>query len=93
VSGEPGAAAHPAAADEECFPPELILRIGPDGQLTTEPSEPIAADVRPHKDGKQDALLKLIAGMLDVGFDDLKQREVHRRQRRSWRSSRPRSRA
>ena len=64
------------------FPPELILRIGHDGELTTEPTEPIAADVRPHKDGKQDALLKLIAGMLDVGFDDLKQREVHRRQRR-----------
>ena len=82
VSGEPGAAAHPATADEECFPPELILRIGRDGELTTEPTEPIAADVRPHKDGRQDALLKLIAGMLDVGFDDLKQREVHRRQRR-----------
>ncbi len=58
------------------------LRIGGDGELTEEPSEPIAADARPHKDGKQDALLKLLAGMLDVGLDELKQREAHRRQRR-----------
>ena len=45
-------------------------------------SEPIAADVRPNKDGKNDALLKLLAGMLGVGLDELKQREAHRRRQR-----------
>ena len=37
-----------------------------------ERSEPIAADVRPGKDRKATALLKLLAGMLGIGFDDLR---------------------
>ena len=82
VDGEPGASANPVTADDECFPPALILRIGADGELTEEPTEPIAADVRPGKDSKLDGKLKLIAGMLGVGLDELKQREAHRRHRR-----------
>ena len=82
VDGEPGSSANPATADDECFPPALILRMGADGQLTEEPTEPIAADVRPGKDSKLDGKLKLIAGMLGVGLDELKQREAHRRHRR-----------
>ena len=82
VDGEPGASANPATADQECFPNALIYVMGPDGQLTTTRSEPIAADARPGKDGKNDVRLKLIAGMLGVGLDELKQREAHRRQRR-----------
>jgi tetratricopeptide (TPR) repeat protein len=82
VDGEPGASARPETADDECFPPALILRMGADGQLTDEPTEPIAADVRPGKDSRLDGKLKLIAGMLGVGLDELKQREAHRRQRR-----------
>jgi len=45
-------------------------------------SEPIAADVRPGKDRRHDALLKLVAGMLGIGLDELKQREARRRHRR-----------
>ena len=41
--------------------------------------EPIAADGRPGKDSKLDVKLKLLAGMLGVGLDELKQREAHRR--------------
>ncbi len=41
VGGEPG---DPA---QECFPNALIYRMGADGQLTEERSEPIAADARP----------------------------------------------
>lgn len=82
VDGEPGASLDPAAGEEECFPPALIYEMGDDGELTDVRSEPIAADARPGKDPKQAAKLKLLAGMLGVGFDDLRQREVQRRHRR-----------
>jgi len=79
VDGEPGSSANPATADQECFPSALIYRMGADGQLTTEQGEPIAADAREGKDSKLDVKLKLLAGMLGVGLDELKQREAHRR--------------
>ena len=82
VGGEPGASAVQATADQECFPNALIYRMGEDGQLTDTRGEPIAADARPRKDSKQDVRLKLVAGMLGVGLDELKQREAHRRHRR-----------
>ena len=50
VDGEPGASARPETADRECFPRALIYKLGPDGALSTELSEPIAADARPDKD-------------------------------------------
>jgi tetratricopeptide (TPR) repeat protein len=82
VDGEPGASANPELAGLECFPDALIYKVGADGQLTSERSEPIAADVRPGKDRKENALLKLLAGLLGIGFDELKRREVRRRYRR-----------
>jgi tetratricopeptide (TPR) repeat protein len=75
VDGEPG-------TDQECFPPAVRFQMGADGELSDEPAEPIAADARPHADGKFNAKLKLIAGMLGVGFDALKQRELIRQKRR-----------
>ena len=59
-----------AGGERESFPPALLL------------SEPIAADARKEGDGKDNARLKLLAGMLGIGFDALKQREAHRRMRR-----------
>lgn len=82
VAGEPGASSNPELASLECFPPALIRKLGPDGELTEERGEPIAADVRPDKDRPNTALLKLLAGMLGIGFDDLRRREVSRRYRR-----------
>ncbi len=82
VAGEPGASADPAQAALECFPPALVRVLGADGEFGEERSEPIAADVRPGKDRKVTALLKLLAGMLGIGFDDLRRREVSRRYRR-----------
>lgn len=76
VDGEPG------SQHAECFPPALNFRMGADGELSDVPAEPIAADARAHGDGKQNAMLKLIAGILGVGFDQLKQREAQRRHRR-----------
>jgi tetratricopeptide (TPR) repeat protein len=45
-------------------------------------SEPLAADARPGQDGKQGAKLKLLAGLLGVPYDELRQREAARRQQR-----------
>ncbi len=77
VDGEPG-------TDQECFPPAVRFQIGTDGVLSDRPAEPIAADGRPQGDGKQNAKLKLISGMLGVDFDALKQREQQRRHRRMY---------
>ncbi|OOG54461.1 toll/interleukin-1 receptor domain-containing protein [Rhodanobacter sp. C03] len=82
VDGEPNASDMPGREAEECFAPALRFRLDRDGQPTTEHTEPIAADARTGKDGKTNAKLKLIAGMLDLGFDALKQRELQRRTRR-----------
>jgi tetratricopeptide (TPR) repeat protein len=45
-------------------------------------AEPLAADFRPHRDGERLALLKLVAGMVGVGLDQLVQRDAQRRVRR-----------
>jgi len=82
VDGEPNASDLPGRAAEECFCQALRFATNADGEPIAELAEPIAADARPGKDGKQNAKLKLIAGMLDVGFDALKQRELQRRNRR-----------
>lgn len=73
VGGDPGGA-DPAQA---CFPPTL-LRPAAGGAA----HEPLAADARPEGDGRQRAFLKLVAGLLGVGYDALAQREAQRRMRR-----------
>jgi len=82
VAGEPGASDRPDRAADECFCPALRFTLGADGRPSSETTEPIAADARHGKDGKTHAKLKLIAGILGVGFDTLVQREAHRRRRR-----------
>lgn len=82
VDGEPNASDLPGHTAEECFAPALRFKLDANGRLTSERTEPIAADARPGKDGRGNAKLKLIAGMLEVGFDALKQRELQRRTRR-----------
>ena len=76
VDGEPN------DPTQECFPQAIKFEVNAAGELTDAPAEPIAADARPGKDGKSDAKLKLIAGMLGLGFNDLKQRELAARNRR-----------
>jgi Flp pilus assembly protein TadD len=82
VDGEPYSSNSADTADEECFPPALRYHLDADGELSDRPAEPIAADARPGKDGKNHAKIKLLAGLLGVGFDDLRQRELQRRNRR-----------
>jgi hypothetical protein len=82
VSGEPYASGTPGAEQKECFPQAIRFQLDGEGRVTEKPAEPLAADVRPGKDGKTDAFLKLVAGVLDIGFDRLKQREARRRKMR-----------
>lgn len=77
VDGEPN-----APGDQECFPEALKYRLGADGKASTELTEPIAADARETGDGRENAKLKLVAGLLGVGFNDLKHRELEAAKRR-----------
>jgi hypothetical protein len=79
LSGDPSIE-DPAAAGA-CFPLVARQRVGPAGQLVPGRVEPMAADLRSGKDGVRDGLLKVQARLLDVPFDELKQREARRRRR------------
>lgn len=84
VGGEPGASDIPGRESEECFPPALRFALTADGEQTTERAETLAADARKIGDGKRYALLKVAAGMLGVGLDDLVRRDAVRRARQAW---------
>jgi len=56
-----------------CFPEPLLKDV--DGH----PLEPSAADARKGFDGRHDALLKIVAGLLDIDLDELKRRDYRRR--------------
>ncbi|NGP54533.1 toll/interleukin-1 receptor domain-containing protein [Thioalkalivibrio sp. XN8] len=63
------------------FPPALRFRVDPEGQVTDNPTEPVAADLRAGADGRRLAKLKLVAGLTALPLDALVQRESARRQR------------
>ena len=81
VAGEPFASDIPGREDEECFPPALRFKYDRRGHQTTKRAEPLAADFRAGGEGQRLAFLKLVAGMLGVGLDELAQREQTRRHR------------
>jgi len=66
----------------ESFPPAALVDVDGDGLVTAAETEPLAADARTSSDGKRNAFIKIAAGVLSVGFDHLRQRELLRRQRR-----------
>ena len=78
VDGEPNS----ADPSREALPAALRFQLGPDGELSNEPAEPIAADLRREGDGRRLAFLKLAAGLSGVRLDELVQREAQRRARR-----------
>lgn len=85
VDGEPHASAVPAKAPLECLPRALRFALGDDGELGDQPgTEVLAPDARPGKDGRERALIKLIAGLLRVDFDALYQRERRRKRQQAW---------
>ena len=84
VDGEPYASERPGLGAPECFPPSLRFQLTPDGTLTDRRAEPLAADAREGQDGRDNARLKIIAGILNVSFDELRQRERVRQRRQRW---------
>jgi len=88
VDGRPHASDHPVQGQPECFPLALRRKVTSDGTITPEPVEPLAADVRTHLQPGEEALswpaakLKLIAGILGLPYDELRQRERERQRRR-----------
>lgn len=82
VAGEPFASESKGRETEECFPPALRQKFDNRGRATGKRAEPIAADLRETGDGRQLGLLKIIAGLLGVGLDDLVRREAQRRNKR-----------
>ncbi|WP_205480010.1 toll/interleukin-1 receptor domain-containing protein [Sphingomonas arenae] len=83
LSGEPFASEVPGREHEECFPPALRTHFNRRGLPTSRRAEPVAADLREGGDGRRAGFLKIVAGMLGVGLDDVVQREIVRRQRRT----------
>ncbi len=60
-----------------CFPPALLAPSEPGAPE----NEPLAADARREADGRERAFLRIVAGLVGVGFDDLARRDAQRRQR------------
>lgn len=79
VDGKP----HASEEADECFAESLLYRIDSHGNRAPETIEPIAADARKGKDGKTNAKLKLISGVLGIGFDELKERDRRRRKQQT----------
>ncbi|MEP1230912.1 MAG: toll/interleukin-1 receptor domain-containing protein [Litorimonas sp.] len=82
VDGEPYASHIAGREAEEAFPPALRFQLNSAGELSTNPAEPLAADMRGHADGKRLGFLKLISGLLNVGLDEIVQRDMQRNRRR-----------
>lgn len=82
VAGEPFASDMPGREAEECLPRALRFKFDRRGRPTARRAEPLAADFRGPADARRVGLLKLVAGMLGIGLDELIQREAHRRHQR-----------
>jgi len=82
AGGEPDVAGIPGKAHLECFPPALSATEDEDGSSLGPAFVPVAADARPEGDGRNNALLKIAAGMLRVEYDQLRRRDAEAQRRR-----------
>lgn len=82
IAGEPFASDIPGREDEECLPRALRFKYDRKGRPTAKRAEPLAADLRGDAEDRRNGFLKLVAGLLGVGLDDLVRREEVRRQKR-----------
>lgn len=81
VAGDPGSWSNDQVSSAlHCFPP--ALKTTDNVSLARPVPEPLAADVRTGMDDRQTARLKIIAALLGVRLDDLRQRDLARRQRK-----------
>lgn len=82
VDGEPFASDIPGREAEECLPRALRFKYDRRGRPTAKRAEPLAADIRCDSEERRMGFLKLVAGMVGVGLDDLVRRADIRRQKR-----------
>ena len=82
ISGEPNATRMGLNSDLECFPPALRFAVHETKSDHPITLEPLAADLRKHKDGKQLGLVKLISGIVGIRPDELIQRDLQRYRKR-----------
>ena len=75
IAGEPNS----SDPSRECFPPALKVKIDADGKSTAVPDEPRAPDLQ--REGLQRVRAQLAAGLLNVPFDTLWQRDRRRARR------------
>jgi len=80
INGDPFASELADGADRECFPEPLRRRLA--GEGAGERIETLAADFRPGQDSRRGALLKLVAGILQLDLDEIVQRDAQRQYRR-----------
>jgi len=66
-------------APDPVFPPALFVDLDGDGTV----DEPLAADLRPRADGRRGGLMKLVAGLLGLDYDQLARRDSVRRARQA----------
>jgi tetratricopeptide (TPR) repeat protein len=82
IDGEPFASDLAGREEEECLPQALRYKYDRRGRPTSHKAEPLAADLRGTGEVRRLGFLKLVAGMLGLGLDELVQRDTIRRQRR-----------
>ena len=80
--GEPFTNDVPGREHEECLPKALRCKYDKRGRQTDKRAEPLAADLRQPGEMRRLGFLKLVAGMLGVGLDDLVRRDTVRRHQR-----------
>ena len=68
---------------DECFSPALKFKVTPEGEITNLPEEPLAADVREKGDGRNLAIAKTVARLLDLQTDEVFRRAERERRRQS----------
>jgi MTH538 TIR-like domain (DUF1863) len=79
IDGEPNS----DSLEAECLPTALRFKVDALGTILHDQTvEPLAADLRPDGDGKNEAKLKLIAGLLGISLNDLRRREIAAARRR-----------
>lgn len=82
LSGDPMSEDTQGDSENECLPLAARRQINKAGEITDEKHEPAAADLRETGDGEKNSLLKIVAGLIGVGLDEIKQRDLLARQKR-----------
>jgi WD40 repeat protein/Tfp pilus assembly protein PilF len=79
VNGEPNATTKSNASGKECYAEALRFRVDTNQNILPHPVDPGGADVRGSRASRRKALMRLIAGILEIDFDKIWNREKRRR--------------